>query len=137
MAEKKEIPPEVQVSIEPVKPVAKKPVKVAKQKKKADGISLPLLIEFIFTFSAIILIFVFLSMSFVSWLTGATLFDFVLRTSVSMLVQGSLLLLVSRQVSVGVLNVSEAEVEEEKKRLSVEETESSENIEKYDSAEAQ
>ena len=103
---------ELQTSIEPVKPDAK-PAKTPKKKKeeKTGDITLPLLVEFIFAFSAIFLILVFLAMSTVSWLTGTTLLDFFLRTSVAILVLGSLFQVLSRQVSDGVLSANMAEQE--------------------------
>jgi hypothetical protein len=136
MVKKMEDPPEGQAPAEPLKPKAK-PVKAPKKKKEADDFTLPVLVEFFFTFSVIFLILVFLLMTTISWLTGATLLDFILRTSVSMLVQGSLLLLLSRQVSMSVLNDKLAEQEEAQKQASSEETESPENVEKHSMAEAQ
>lgn len=136
MVKKMENPPEGQVPAELLKPRAK-PVKAAKKKKEADDIILPVLVEFIFTFSVIFLILVFLLMTTISWLTGATLLDFILRTSVSMLVQGSLLLLISRQVSMSVLSDKLAGQEEAQKQALSEETENPENVEKHSMAEAQ
>ena len=106
-----EKPAEQQTSIEPVKTDAK-PARAPKKKKEKTGdITLPLLVEFIFAFSAIFLILVFLAMSTVSWLTGTTLLDFFLRTSVAMLVLGGLFQVLSRQVSDGVLSANMAEQE--------------------------
>jgi hypothetical protein len=106
-----EKPAEQQTSIEPVKTDAK-PAKASKKKKEKTGdISLPLLVEFIFAFSAIFLILVFLAMSTVSWITGTTLLDFFLRTSVAILVLGGLFQVLSRQVSDGVLSANMAEQE--------------------------
>jgi hypothetical protein len=89
-----------------------KPDKATKKNKESDGFHLPVLVEFTFTFSIAFLVFVFLAMAAVSWITGTTLKDFVLRTSASMLVLGGLLMTVSRQVSSGVLNARLTELGE-------------------------
>jgi hypothetical protein len=102
----------------------------AKPVKKADGITLPVLVEFVFTFSAILLILMFLTMTVISWLTGATLLDFVLRTSVSMLVLGSLLTLISWQISMGVFSASTARQPEVPEQELSEKIASPENFEK-------
>lgn len=75
-----------------------------KDKKKADDLFLPTLVEFTFTASAIILIILFLTIVGVSLVAGAKFLDIVIRASVAMLVVGSLLMFISRQVFLGVLN---------------------------------
>jgi hypothetical protein len=138
MAEKVEQPTEGQTSEKPVKADAKKSAKKAKQPKQPkrdDGMYLPVLVEFTFTSSVIFLILVFLAMAAVSWLTGTSLLDFVLRTSAAMGVLGSLLMVVSRQVSTGVLNASLAEREEKKQQSAPEEHKTPDEPEKPGNAE--
>jgi hypothetical protein len=80
--------------------------KKTKTKVETEGVFLPVLIEFTFTFSAIVLILLFLTVVSICLLTGATLLDIVIRTSVTMLVIGGLLILISRQISSDVLTAS-------------------------------
>lgn len=98
--------------------VPKAPAKPRKEKKpkppKSDGVQLPVLVEFTYAFSTILLIFVGLAMIITSLLNGATLLNLVLRTSVALLVLGSLLLFISSQVSSGVLQASFVEQEQAK-----------------------
>lgn len=89
-----------------------KPAGKPKKIKVPDTRPLPVLIDLIFTFSVSLLVLVFVAMFLVSWLTDATLRDFVLRTSIALSVLGSLLLVIFRQVSTGVLNASQAELTE-------------------------
>lgn len=122
-----------------VKPESK-PAKATKPKKEMDGIQLPILVEFIVAFSVILLILVFLAMTAISWLTNATLLDFALRTSVTLLVLGSLLMLISRQVSTGMLSASPVEQETVQKQASPaqsETSESPENTETHSTSETQ
>jgi hypothetical protein len=117
MAEKVEQPSEQQPPAEAARPEKKaKPPKAPKQPKKADGRPLPALVELTFTVSVALLVLVFLAMFLISWLTDATLRDFVLRTSVALLVLGSLLLVVFRQVSTGVVKAGQAELDEAQKQ---------------------
>ena len=101
----------------PAKPVKAKPVKEKKKKVVSDGVFLPVLVEFTYTFSVIILILLFLSVVSVSLLTGTKLLDIVIRTSVSMTVVGSLLLMLSRQVSMDVISASILEKKEKEEKL--------------------
>ncbi len=77
------------------------PAEAAKEadQSKKDGVKSPLLIEFTITVSAIILVVVFLTVVGISLVTGATLLDFVFRTSISILVLGGLLVMITRQIS--------------------------------------
>ena len=116
----------------PAKPVKAKPVKEKKKKVVSDGVFLPVLVEFTYTFSVIILILLFLSVVSVSILTGTKLLDIVVRTSVSMTVVGSLLLMLSRQVSMDVISASILEKKEKEEKLEKEmqsEQEKSEDLE--------
>jgi hypothetical protein len=96
----------------------KKEKKVKEKPKETDIIFLPVLVEFSFAFSAVILAIVFFAVVGVSVLTGATLLDIVLRTSVTILVIGSLLILITRQISQDVLNdaILEKKEKEEEQR---------------------
>ena len=105
------------------KPVKAKPVKEKKKKVVSDGVFLPVLVEFTYTFSVIILILLFLSVVSVSILTGTKLLDIVVRTSVSMMVVGSLLLMLSRQVSMDVISASILEKKEKEEKLEKEKLE--------------
>lgn len=97
-----------------------KPPKAPKKPKANEGLYLPVLAEFVISFAIIFLVVVFLAMSTASWWSGATLLDFVLRTGAALLVLGSLLVLVSRQVTKGVLNASQAEMEEARQKAAIE-----------------
>ena len=111
MVEKVEQPTEGHAPSKPAKAGVKKSVKKEKPRKQEDGIYLPVLVEFTFTSSVIFLIFVFLAITIVSWRAGVSLLDFILRTGIALGVLGSLLMVVSRQVSTGVLSASRAEIE--------------------------
>lgn len=80
---------------------AKKAKKVEKPKaKKEKSIAhAPLLVEFTVTLSVIILVMVFFTIVGVSLVTGTSLLDFVVRTSISLLILGSLLFLIAHQVA--------------------------------------
>ena len=86
-------------------PREKKPKQPRKAKKNtaADDLHLPVLVEFTYTVSTILFIFVGLAMIIISVLTGASLLDLVLRTSAALFAVGGVLLLISSQVSSGVL----------------------------------
>ena len=73
------------------------------KKKETNDLFLPALVEFVFTFSAIILILLFLTVVGTLLITRATLLDIIIRTGVAMLVIGGLLMLISRQVFLDVL----------------------------------
>ena len=97
----------------------KAPAKPRKDKKKpkpkpkqTDAVRLPVLVELTYALSTILLVFVGLAMMITSFLNGATLLNLVLRTSVALLVIGSLLVFISSQVSSGVLQASLVEQEQ-------------------------
>ena len=96
----KENSPELQYSADPVKNTDKK---AEKAKKESKDISLPVLAEFTITACVIILVFVFFTVVGVSLLTGANLAAFVLRTSLSTLVVGLLLVLIAREIIQGMI----------------------------------
>lgn len=101
----------------------KKAAKVKKQKQvkpKADVVRLPVLVELTITLCAIFLVIVFFIMIGVSLVAGAKLFDLVIRTSISILIIGFLLILIARQVSMGMISASLA-VEEEAQQKQPEE----------------
>ncbi len=99
---------------------AARPPKAPKKPKANQGLYLPVLAEFVISFAIIFLVVVFLVMSTISWWSGATLLDFVLRTGAALLVLGSLLVLISRQVTKGVLNASQAEMEAVCQKVAIE-----------------
>ena len=120
-----EKPPEQQPPAEAARPEKKaKPPKPPKQPKKAGGRPLPTLVEVTYTVAVALLVLVFLAMFLISWLTDATLRDFVLRTSAALAVLGSLLLVMFRQVTAGVLSAGQAELDEALKQAAEKEKES-------------
>ena len=132
-----ETPPVPEASVKPRK---EKKEKKKKEKKpaQADGVQLPVLVELTYSVSMILLIFVALAMIVVSFLTRASLLNLLLRTSVAILVMGGLLILISSQVSSGVLQASLVEQEEAQKAQSeeVQPSESQEILENHETAEA-
>jgi len=110
--EKKLVPvaPDKQASVKPGK-LRSKP-KQPKEKKDTENVQLPVLVEFAYSISAIVVILASLTVAIVSLVKGATLIDLVIRTSVTILVIGGLFMLFSWQVSAGVLKASLAELEE-------------------------
>ncbi len=72
-----------------------------KPKKEKDDSHPPVLVEFTVTLSVILLVVVFFIIVGISLLNGSNLLDFVIRTSVSILVLGSLLLTITRQIVFG------------------------------------
>jgi hypothetical protein len=96
---------------------AEKAKKAADKAKKAadEGPRPPLLIEFAVTASVILLVVVFLTIAGISLINGASLIDFVIRTSISTLALGCLLLIITRQISIGIYSPEAAPEEEEKK----------------------
>jgi len=93
-------------------PDSMKTPKEEKQKKPSAGMYLPVLVEFTIAGSVILLISVFLAMAAISWVTGASLLDFVLRTGAAMGLLGGLLMLITQQISEGVLNANLAGIED-------------------------
>lgn len=89
-----------------------------KKVKETDGVFLPVLVEFTFAISAIVLSILFLTVISISLLTGAKLLDIVIRTSVTILLIGGLLILISRQISLDVVNSTIAQEEEAKQKES-------------------
>lgn len=98
----------------PSKPA--KPKKEKKQKPSGD-IKLPFLLEFTYTVSTLILVFLALAVIITSLFAGASLFTVVLRTVVAVTVVGGLLLLISSQISSGLLFAVKLEQEETEKKL--------------------
>jgi hypothetical protein len=83
-----------------------------KGKKKEDAVQLPMLVEFAFTFSVILIILLDLIVAAISFISGARLLDIVIRTGVATLTMGGLLWLLSWQLSTGALEAALAEQEE-------------------------
>jgi type VI protein secretion system component VasK len=74
------------------------------------------LVEFSYTISVIVVILVSLTVVITSVITGASLLDLIIRTSVTTLVIGGLLMLISWQISADALKVSLAEQKEEQEK---------------------
>lgn len=98
----------------------KKPVKPKKGPKEVKGVQLPVLVEFMYTISILLLIVLALTVIGISILNGATLFTLVLRTSVTIFVMGGLLIFISSQVASGLLFSSKVEQEEYERNQSQE-----------------
>lgn len=90
-----------------------KPVKAPKAPKpaKKDDVHLPVLVEFTVLVAIFIIVLVFFTVAGVSILTGATLLDFVVRTSITLLVIGVPVVFLAQQVTSG-LTVSDVLSEE-------------------------
>ncbi|MBK6791020.1 MAG: hypothetical protein IPG80_00450 [Anaerolineales bacterium] len=78
-----------------------KKVEKPKAKKEKNTAHAPLLVEFTVTLSVVILVIVFFTIVSVSLVTGTSLIDFVVRTSISLLILGGLLFLIAHQVASG------------------------------------
>jgi hypothetical protein len=104
---------EVKTDVQLVKKA--KTTKPKKEKKPASGARLPLLPEFAYTLSTLALIFLALAIMITSLLAGASLFTVVLRTGVAIIVVGGLLMLISSQISSGLLFAVRIEQEEAEK----------------------
>lgn len=93
----------------------KKPEKARKERSDLDlnGVRLPVLVEFAYTVSILILLFLGLTVAVTSFLTGASLLAVILRTGVAMAVIGGLLMLIASQVSSGMLFAQKVEQEEQ------------------------
>ncbi len=83
-----------------------KSARSASNKIRWDDLPLPVLVEFTFTMSVIILIILFLTIVGLSWLTNTKLLDIAIRAGVSTLGMGGLLMLITRQISSGVLDAN-------------------------------
>ncbi len=119
------------------KPAApgKAPVRAKKEKKQPNGARLPLLIEFTYTISTLILVLLALTIIVISFLTGASLFALVLRTGVAIVVMGGLLMLISSQIASGLLFSVKVD-QEEAQKMSAEEPVFPANNEDLNKAEA-
>jgi hypothetical protein len=84
----------------------------APKKKDTDDLRLPVLVELTYTVSILFLIFVSLTMMVTSFISGTNLLNLVLRTGVAILVIGSLVTVISSQISSGMLAAIRAEKEE-------------------------
>lgn len=102
---------------------AAKPAKAAKPKrekkeKPSGGAQLPFLLEFTYTVSTLILIFLALAVIVTSVFAGVSLYGIVLRTSVAVIIVGVLLYLISSQISSGFLFATKIEQDEAEKKPS-------------------
>ncbi|MDL1909796.1 hypothetical protein FBQ81_03745 [Chloroflexi bacterium CFX6] len=109
---KNETPEELEGQPKPSDESKKKPAEAQKKKKDLDGARLPVLVEFTYTFSTLVLLFIGLTVAVTSFLNGAGLFAIVLRTGVAVAVMGGLLMLIASQVSSGMLFAQTVEQEE-------------------------
>lgn len=82
--------------------------KAIKAKKEPEGGYLPVLVELTFTLSAIIIVVVFLTVVGISIYNGASLLDTVIRTGVSLVILGMLLIPLARQIAIGVMTPDSA-----------------------------
>jgi uncharacterized membrane-anchored protein len=108
--------------------------KASKSRKQSNNIHLPFLLELTYTLSTIILILLALAVMVTSFLAGAGLFTVVLRTGVAVSVVGGVLMLISYQISSGLLFSVKIEQEEEQRKL--EEAARSMSSDNLDQAEA-
>lgn len=76
--------------------------KGSKRRSKASG-SLPILVEYVFTFSNILLLAVVLIIAALSFISGASLMDILLRSGVALLVMGVLLWFLASILTNGIL----------------------------------
>ncbi len=104
--------PEVNAEVQPT--AAAKP---KNEKKQPNGTRLPFLLEFIYSIATLVLIFLALAVIITSYLAGASLFFIVLRTGVATIILGSLLIVIARQISSGLLFAVRIEQEEAEKKL--------------------
>lgn len=96
----------------------KTPAKMRKERKNFDGVRLPVLVEITYTASVLLLIVLAITIIVSSFLSGASLFAILLRTSVAIFVMGVLLTLISSQISSGLLFSIMVEQEEYEKAQS-------------------
>ena len=86
------------------KPAIEIEKKADKAPKAGDTSYLPPLLEFSFSFSSVFVVIVFLVIITSLLLNGANPLDMVIRTGVSLLVLGGLLVLINRQIIFGFSN---------------------------------
>ena len=106
----------------------KAPVKDRKSRKQVESVRLPFLLEFTYTISTIILILLALIIIITSFLAGASLITIVLRTGVAIAVVGCLLMLISSQISSGLLFSVKIDREEEQRKQEEEMSMSNEQL---------
>jgi hypothetical protein len=98
-----------------------------KGKDSLEHAQLPLLVEFIFTFSLIFLLLSDLLIVAISFISGANLLDIAIRTVVTTLVLGVLLWLLSGKLSKGALEAAYSSMFTEEKNSSPIDIDSIEN----------
>jgi len=91
--------------------------KKPKKEKVVEKDQLPVLVELAYTVSVIVVILATLLVMLVSIFTQASLLDLIIRTSVTIVVIGGLAMVISWQISAGMLAASLEEQEEEKKKM--------------------
>ena len=100
-----------------------------KQTRAKDDLRLPVLVEFVYTASAMLVILVSFMVVAVSFAMGANVLDTLIRAVVTILVVGGLLILVSWQISAGLLQASIDEQKEDLEKTKKEEQEQAEKLE--------
>jgi hypothetical protein len=106
-----------------------------KAKKESDGVRLPVLIEFTYTIAMLLLLFLGLTVIVTALLSGASLLTLIIRTGVTLLLMGGLVMLIFSQISSGMLFASLVELDEQQKPPA-EEADHSVGIENQSKAEA-
>jgi uncharacterized protein YqhQ len=86
------------------------------KKPKDDGVYLPVFLEFTYTVTIILLIFVFLGMSFNAWINHLTLLESLLRISLSIILLGWILYGITNHISREVVNAQGKKTREEQNK---------------------
>jgi hypothetical protein len=105
----------------------KKSKAAKKGKDSSEHAQLPLLVEFVFTFSLIFLLLSDLLIVAISFISGANLLDIAIRTVVTTLVLGALLWMLSGKLSKGALEAAYSSMFKEEKNSSPNDIDSIEN----------
>ncbi len=88
-------------------------IKKEKRKKgKQEDISLPDFVELAFRFSGLFLILITLIVAAVSFVSGASLLQIVMRTGITIIVMGVLLLILTSRISAGALEAAKRQIED-------------------------
>ena len=90
--------------------------KAAKPQNNAESAQLPALVEFAYSISAVLVISISLLVAFISFINGSNLIDLVVRTAITILVTGTLFMLISWQISSDALKASLKDLEEQKEK---------------------
>ncbi len=77
-----------------------------------DDISLPVFVELAFRFSGLFLILITLIVAAISFLSGAAPLQILVRTGITIIVMGILLLILTSRISAGALEAARRQIEE-------------------------